>query len=98
MGIRGMDHVAIPGLMKRVVSGLYINPLNSATGKRPELMRLIRDNLIEAYSWPIGPRQQGGKFTEKAKQDLVRLIDRWKGIPVLSDVAARGWIRPGDDG
>jgi propionate CoA-transferase len=36
------------------VSGSYINPLNPATGKRPELMRLIRENAIEAYSWPIG--------------------------------------------
>jgi propionate CoA-transferase len=102
MGIRGMDNVAIPGLMKRIVSGSYINPLNPATGKRPELMRLIRENAIEAYSWPIGasvhwlrevarrspgyltkiglgtyadPRQQGGKFTTKAKDDLIRLVE-----------------------
>jgi propionate CoA-transferase len=54
VGIRGMDHVAVEGLMKRIVSGSYINPLNPATGKRPELMRLIRENAIEAYSWPIG--------------------------------------------
>jgi propionate CoA-transferase len=52
--IRGMDHVAIEGLMKRIVAGSYINPLNPKTGKRPELMRLIRENRIEAYSWPIG--------------------------------------------
>jgi propionate CoA-transferase len=54
VGIRGMDHVAIEGLMKRIVSGSYVNPVNPATGKRPELMRLIRENAIEAYSWPIG--------------------------------------------
>lgn len=54
MGIRGMDHVAIEGLMKRIVSGSYVNPVDPATGKRPELMRLIRENRIEAYSWPIG--------------------------------------------
>lgn len=54
VGIRGMDHVAVVGLMKRIVSGSYINPVNPATGKRPELMRLIRENAIEAYSWPIG--------------------------------------------
>src|SRR3984885_7849120 len=101
VGIRGMDHVAIEGLMKRIVSGSYINPLNPATGKRPELMRLIRENAIEAYSWPIGasmhwlrevarrspgymteiglgtyadPRQQGGKFSAIATDDLVELI------------------------
>lgn len=54
MAIRGMDHVAIEGLMKRIVSGSYVNPVDPATGKRPELMRLIRENRIEAYSWPIG--------------------------------------------
>jgi len=54
MGIRGMDWVAVPGLMKRIVSGSYVNPLDPRTGRRPELMRLIRENQIEAYSWPIG--------------------------------------------
>ncbi|MCK1509367.1 CoA-transferase [Bradyrhizobium sp. 18] len=53
-GIKGMDHVAQEGLMKRIVSGSYINPTDPLTGKRPELMRLIRENKIEAYSWPLG--------------------------------------------
>ncbi|RTL48981.1 MAG: propionate CoA-transferase [Bradyrhizobiaceae bacterium] len=52
--IKGMDHVAQAGLMKRIVSGSYINPVDPKTGKRPELMRLVRENAIEAYSWPIG--------------------------------------------
>jgi propionate CoA-transferase len=54
VGIRGMDHVAQEGLMKRIVSGSYINPVDPKTGRRPELMRLIRENKVEAYSWPIG--------------------------------------------
>jgi propionate CoA-transferase len=54
MGIKGMDHVAQEGLMKRIVAGSFINPVDPATGRRPELMRLIQDNRIEAYSWPIG--------------------------------------------
>lgn len=54
MDIKGMDHVAIEGLMKRIVSGSYVNPAHPKTGRRPELMRLIRENRIEAYSWPIG--------------------------------------------
>jgi propionate CoA-transferase len=100
--IRGMDHVAIEGLMRRIISGSYVNPLHPTKRTRPELMRLIRENRIEAYSWPIGasmqwlrevarkgpglmteiglgtyadPRQQGGKFTSRAKQDLVELIE-----------------------
>ena len=102
MGIKGMDHVAREGMMKRIVSGSYINPVDPATGKRPELMRLIRENKIEAYSWPIGatmhwlrevarkspgymtrvglgtyadPRHGGGKFTAKATEDLIRVIE-----------------------
>jgi len=54
VGIPGMDHVAREGLMKRIVSGSYINPVNPRTGARPALMGLIRENKIEAYSWPIG--------------------------------------------
>ncbi|MBV9064528.1 MAG: propionate CoA-transferase [Methylobacteriaceae bacterium] len=100
--IRGMDHVAIEGLMKRIVSGSYVNPLHPQKRTRPELMRLIRENRVEAYSWPIGasmhwlrevarkspgymtriglgtyadPRQQGGKFTARATEDLVELIE-----------------------
>ncbi|MBM1633993.1 propionate CoA-transferase [Sulfitobacter mediterraneus] len=101
VGIKGMDHVAREGLMKRIVSGSYINPVDPATGQRPALMRLIHDNKVEAYSWPIGatmhwlrevarkspgymtrvglgtyadPRHGGGKFTDKATEDLIRVI------------------------
>jgi propionate CoA-transferase len=107
--IRGMDHVAVEGLMRRIISGSYVNPLHPTKRTRPELMRLIRDNRIEAYSWPIGasmqwlrevarkgpglmteiglgtyadPRQQGGKFTSLAKQDLIELIE-FRGKPYL---------------
>jgi propionate CoA-transferase len=100
--IRGMDHVAIEGLMRRIISGSYVNPLHPTKRTRPELMRLIRENRIEAYSWPIGasmqwlrevarkspglmteigvgtyadPRQQGGKFTSRATEDLIELIE-----------------------
>lgn len=108
-GIKGMDHVAQEGLMKRIVGGSYINPVDPATGKRPELMRLIRENKIEAYSWPIGatmhwlrevarrspgymtrvgldtyidPKNGGGRFTERAKDDLVKRIE-FEGQPYL---------------
>src|SRR3974390_380343 len=56
--IRGMDHVAVEGLMRRIISGSYVNPLHPTKRTRPELMRLIRENRIEAYSWPIGASMQ----------------------------------------
>ncbi|MFN3169555.1 MAG: acyl CoA:acetate/3-ketoacid CoA transferase [Hyphomicrobiales bacterium] len=101
MGIKGMDHVAQEGLMKRIVSGSFINPVDPKTGQRPALMRLVHDNKVEAYSWPIGasmhwlrevarkspgyitrvglgtyadPRHGGGKFTDRAQDDLIRVI------------------------
>lgn len=125
INIRGMDHVAIVGLMKRIVSGSYVNPVNPATGKRPELMQLIRANAIEAYSWPLGaamhwlrevarrgpgymteigldtyidPRQTGGKFTDRAKDDLVHLIE-FQGKPYLFYPTWKidvGFIRAGE--
>ena len=54
MDVAGMDRVAIEGLMHRIVSGSYVNPAHPKTGKRPELMRVIREDKIEAYSWPLG--------------------------------------------
>lgn len=54
MGIRGMDHVSRAGLMRRIISGSYINPINPKTGERPALMQLIQRNEVEAYAWPIG--------------------------------------------
>ncbi|MDQ1742370.1 MAG: propionate CoA-transferase [Pseudonocardiales bacterium] len=54
MGIAGMDHVARPGLMRRIVSGSYINPRHPVTGDRPALSELIQQNLVAAHSWPIG--------------------------------------------
>jgi propionate CoA-transferase len=56
--IKGMDHVALSGLMKRIISGSYINPANPRTGERPRLMQLIHSNQVQAYSWPIGATMQ----------------------------------------
>lgn len=37
--------------MKRIVCGSFVNPVHPQTGRRPDVMRLIRDNMVEAYSW-----------------------------------------------
>lgn len=54
MDIGGMDGVARKGLMRRIIAGSYINPRHPRTGARPALTELIQNDLIEAYSWPIG--------------------------------------------
>jgi propionate CoA-transferase len=85
-GIRGMDHVAQEGLMKRIIAGSYINPLDPRTNRRPELMRLIRENRIEAYSWPIG-----------ASMHWLREVAR-KGPGYLTQVGLGTYIDPAHGG
>jgi propionate CoA-transferase len=57
-GIPGMEHVARPGLLRRIVAGSFINPRHPVTGQRPALTRLIQGDAIEAYTWPIGATMQ----------------------------------------
>ena len=54
MRIGGFDRVAHAGLLKRVVSGSFLNPRHPDTGERPATMRLIAAGEVEAYAWPIG--------------------------------------------
>ncbi|MGW2157931.1 CoA-transferase [Nonomuraea sp. NPDC001699] len=54
VGIGGMDHVARKGLMRRIVSASFVNPRHPVTGARPALTELIQNDLVEAYSWPMG--------------------------------------------
>lgn len=72
--IKGMDHVAVPGLMKRIISGSYINPLNPRTGERPRLMGMIHRNEVEAYSWPIGATMQWLREVARRSPGLITPI------------------------
>ena len=45
----GMEHLAHPGLLKRHITG----SLHPKEGK--EIMRMIQENEIEGYMWPMGP-------------------------------------------
>ncbi|MGB1238081.1 MAG: acyl CoA:acetate/3-ketoacid CoA transferase [Pseudomonadales bacterium] len=53
MHIGGMDRVAKKGLLKRLISGSYINPVHPETGERPKVMQMIHRDEVEAYTWPI---------------------------------------------
>lgn len=86
MAIGGMDHVARKGLMKRIVAGSYINPVHPQSGERPKLMQLIRDNAIEAYSWPIG-----------ASMHWLREVAR-KSPGYLTKIGLGAYIDPDQDG
>lgn len=84
--IRGMDHVAIEGLMRRIISGSYVNPMHPTKRTRPELMRLIRENRIEAYSWPIGASMQWLREVARRSPGLMTEI----GLGTYADPRQQG--------
>ena len=51
-GIRGVEHIAKPGLMGRIVAGSY--PSGPSTSEPPQIWRMIGANAIPAYNVPSG--------------------------------------------
>lgn len=51
-GIRGIEHLAKPGLLQRVIAGSY--PSGPSSLPMPRIWRMITDNEIPAYNVPSG--------------------------------------------
>ena len=51
-GIHGIDHLARPGLLKRVIAGSY--PSGPSSMPSPRIWRMISENQVEAYNIPSG--------------------------------------------
>src|SRR6266508_2992857 len=51
-GIDGIDHLACPGLLKRVIAGSF--PSGPSSLPSPKIWRLIDENRVEAYNIPSG--------------------------------------------
>jgi propionate CoA-transferase len=51
-GIKGIDHLAQPGLLARVVAGSY--PSGPSSAKPPRIWQMIENNEVEAYNFPSG--------------------------------------------
>jgi propionate CoA-transferase len=51
-GVCGMDHLAQPGLLRRVIAGSY--PSGPSSLPSPKIWRMIYDNQVEAYNIPSG--------------------------------------------
>ncbi len=51
-GIKGIDHLARPGLLKRVIAGSY--PSGPSSLPMPAIWRLILEDALEAYNLPSG--------------------------------------------
>src|SRR6266481_5214835 len=51
-GVDGIDHLAQPGLLKRVIAGSY--PSGPSTLPSPKIWQMIDNNELEAYNFPSG--------------------------------------------
>ena len=51
-GVDGIDHLAQPGLLKRVIAGSY--PSGPSSMESPKIWQMIDNNEIEAYNLPSG--------------------------------------------
>ncbi len=51
-GIKGIDHLARPGLLHRVVAGSY--PSGPSSAEPPAIWQMIENNEVEAYNFPSG--------------------------------------------
>ncbi|MGL6181581.1 MAG: acyl CoA:acetate/3-ketoacid CoA transferase [Aestuariivirga sp.] len=51
-GIRGVDHIAKPGLMARIIGGSY--PSGPSTSEPPRIWQMLGNNEVAAYNVPSG--------------------------------------------
>ena len=51
-GIRGIDHLAHPGMLERILAGSY--PSGPSSLPMPDIWRLIVENKVAAYNLPSG--------------------------------------------
>ncbi|MAS38313.1 MAG: acyl CoA:acetate/3-ketoacid CoA transferase [Anaerolineaceae bacterium] len=51
-GITGIDYLAQPGLLRRIVAGSY--PSGPSSMPSPKIWQMINNNAIEAYNFPSG--------------------------------------------
>ena len=51
-GIKGIDHLAHPGLLTRVIAGSY--PSGPSSAQPPLIWQMIENNEVEAYNFPSG--------------------------------------------
>ncbi len=51
-GVVGLDHLAYPGLLKRLIGGSYVNA--PAAKPSPKIYAMIHAEQVEAYNLPLG--------------------------------------------
>src|ERR1700675_417719 len=51
-GIKGIDHIARPGLLSRIIAGSY--PSGPSSAEPPQIWRMIAEGSVAAYNVPSG--------------------------------------------
>jgi acyl CoA:acetate/3-ketoacid CoA transferase len=51
-GIKGIDHLAQPGMLARVIAGSY--PSGPSSAEPPRIWQMIENNEVQAYNFPSG--------------------------------------------
>ena len=78
-GIKGIDHLARPGLLRRVIAGSY--PSGPSSLPSPDIWRMIQEDAVEAYNLPSGLifdmlRDVAAKRAGRADQGRARHLRR----------------------
>lgn len=96
-GIKGIDHLARPGLLARVIAGSY--PSGPSRAEPPLIWQLIENGEVEAYNFPSGvlyqmhraaAANQPGVFT---KVGLGSFIDPRETGGRMNDVTPARYVR-----
>lgn len=96
-GIKGIDHIARPGLLSRVVAGSY--PSGPSRAEPPRIWQLIENDEVEAYNFPSGvvyqmhraaAAKQPGVFT---KVGLGSFIDPEETGGRMNDTTPARYVR-----
>ncbi|MDO0929588.1 CoA-transferase [Streptomyces sp. TG1A-8] len=96
-GIKGIDHIARPGLLRRVVAGSY--PSGPSRAEPPRIWQMIDNGEVEAYNFPSGvvyqmhraaAAKQPGVFT---KVGMGSFIDPDIAGGRMNDSTPAGYVR-----
>ena len=83
-GTVGMDHLAYPGLIKRLIGGSYVN--GPASKPPPKIYAMILGDQVEAYNLPLGVLMHLHRDIAAKKPGVITKI----GLGTLADPRDRG--------
>jgi propionate CoA-transferase len=83
-GTVGMDHLAYPGLIKRLIGGSYVN--GPASKPPPKIYAMILNDQVEAYNLPLGVLMHLHRDIAAKKPGVITKI----GLGTFADPRDRG--------